>query len=96
MSSNVKAEGTTTRLLQAAQAAVKGNVAEYKRVLNLIKTSHAVAIHEAMGSSDASAQLQDEISDDLDSLRKFLDAIEVRRRIRLCLRGFDMKPVSTL
>lgn len=51
MSSTIKSEGTTTRLIQAAQHAVKGQVAEYKRLLNLILTSHLVAIHEAMGAS---------------------------------------------
>jgi aspartokinase len=53
MSSTIKSEGTTTRLIQAAQHAVKGQVAEYRRLLNLILTSHLVAIHEAMGATEA-------------------------------------------
>jgi aspartate kinase len=113
MSSTIKSEGTTTRLIQAAQHAVKGQVAEYRRLLNLILTSHLVAIHEAMGASEvrggqvwawarngkimqdgslpcgytvhfyvlsglqASSQLQESITEDIDSVRRFLDAIEV-------------------
>jgi aspartokinase len=88
-------------------------VAEYRRLLNLILTSHLVAIHEAMGASEvrgeqvwvwarngkimqdgslpcfytiylyvpsgpqASSQLQESITEDIDSVRRFLDAIEV-------------------
>eukprot|EP00123_Amoebidium_parasiticum_P022786 comp9499_c0_seq1/m.4535 comp9499_c0_seq1/g.4535 ORF comp9499_c0_seq1/g.4535 comp9499_c0_seq1/m.4535 type:complete len:489 (-) comp9499_c0_seq1:619-2085(-) len=77
MSSHVKSEGTTSRLIAAAEFAVAKQEKEYRRMLNLIKTSHIVAIHEAMGESTESSHLQDSISEDVDQLRTFLDAVMV-------------------
>ncbi|KNC72411.1 hypothetical protein SARC_15032, partial [Sphaeroforma arctica JP610] len=75
LSAQIKTEGTTTRLLTAAQRAVEGDKYGCRMLLNAIKTTHLVAVHEAMGDCPDSSVVQNDISEDLDKLTNFMDAI---------------------
>eukprot|EP01134_Creolimax_fragrantissima_P003833 CFRG3833T1 len=77
LSAQVKTEGTTTRLLNAAQKAVDGDRNECRMLLNAVKTTHLIAVHEAMGDCANSMKIQNEISEDLDKLNSFMEAIMV-------------------
>eukprot|EP00127_Corallochytrium_limacisporum_P000509 Clim_evm11s15 gene=Clim_evmTU11s15 len=75
MSSYVKKEGTTSRLIAAANAAIKQDEDTMSNMLHLLQASHIVAIHEALGTTQESLTLQKDVSDLIDRLRQFLNAI---------------------
>eukprot|EP01135_Chromosphaera_perkinsii_P009026 Nk52_evm44s1569 gene=Nk52_evmTU44s1569 len=77
MSGYVKSEGTTTRLIHAAMAAVKEDSKEVNKILSLLKSAHLVAIHEALADSEEAVMLQLRVNEELDHLKGFLEAIAV-------------------
>ncbi|KJE90882.1 aspartokinase [Capsaspora owczarzaki ATCC 30864] len=81
MSSYVKLEGTTSRLMEAATCAVQGDLRQCIKVLNKVKSTHLVAIHEALGESSMAQTMQEVVNEELDQLKSFLEAISVIHEI---------------
>ena len=79
MSSYTKAEGTTSRLLEAGQQALLGG--PFFRILDLVEQTHLEALEQAIPDSDIRAEIQEGIQQELRSLKSFLEAINVIREI---------------
>ncbi|MDT8448089.1 MAG: aspartate kinase [bacterium] len=75
MSSHVKAEGTTSRLLEASQAAIDGGA--YYKIIDLIEARHLEAIEGAIKSREIRAEVVDDVEGQFHRLKSFLDAINV-------------------
>jgi aspartate kinase len=74
MSSYVKAEGTTSKLIEAAEAAVSQG--SYSRIVDYLEEYHVSTVQEIM-SGEIQEQIVEEIKAELKSLKSFLDAISV-------------------
>ena len=74
MSSYVKSEGTTSRLIEAADAALKGK--DYSKIIDMIEKHHVDAIKKLIKGKNRK-KVADEIDAELDSLKSFLAAINV-------------------
>lgn len=74
MSSYVKAEGTTSRLIEAAEAALAGR--DYSAVIDLIEEHHVDAVKKLIKGKNRK-KVAAEIDAELDSLKSFLGAISV-------------------
>ncbi len=74
MSTYVKAEGTTSRLIEAADAALKGK--DYSKVIDMIEQHHVDAVKKLIKGKNRK-KVADEIDAELDSLKSFLGAINV-------------------
>jgi aspartate kinase len=79
MSSYNKAEGTTSRLLEAGQQALRGG--PYYRPLDLIEDSHTEALSAAIRNPEIQEQVREYVRRELRSLKSFLEAIHVIREI---------------
>eukprot|EP00128_Syssomonas_multiformis_P014577 Colp12_sorted_trinity150504_noHs@9472 len=77
MSSYVKAEGTTTRLINAATAAVNQQTKEFEEIIATLRKSHLEAVVEALGEGEQTEALKKEIERDLEELKSFLHAIQI-------------------
>jgi len=75
MSGRVKKEGTTSRLLEAADEALKNG--SYYRVVDLLEEHHLTVVKDAVSDRKIQAQLKEEINAELQQLKSFLDAIQV-------------------
>jgi len=74
MSSYVKAEGTTSRLLEAAAAAVSKG--DFFRIVDHLEEHHIAAVRELMKGKYLE-QITEEVKEELKSLKSFLEAISV-------------------
>ena len=74
MSSYVKSEGTTSKLIEAADAALSGG--DYFRIVDYLEEHHTAAIREMMDGR-IREEITDQIKEELHSLKSFLDAIRV-------------------
>lgn len=74
MSSYVKSEGTTSKLIEAADAALSGG--DYFRIVDYLEEHHTTAIREMMDGR-IREEITDQIKEELHSLKSFLDAIRV-------------------
>lgn len=75
MSDSAKNAGTTSRLMEAAKAAIaKGT---YYKIIDLIEVHHLKVIDEIIKDLRIRVQLEDEIREELQRLKSFLDAIQV-------------------
>lgn len=75
MSSYIKAEGTTNRLLEAADAAL--NKGTYFKIIDQLEESHLTAIEEAITSPKIKEAVKEEVKLELKHLKSFLEAIQV-------------------
>lgn len=75
MSSHVKAEGTTSRLLEAASAALGSG--PYYRIIDQIEERHMEAIDQAIQSKEIKSEVKDDVVLQFHKLKSFLDAISV-------------------
>jgi len=78
MSSYIKAEGTTSRLIEAADAAV--NKGSYFRIIDHIEDHHIATIKNLM-QGEIQEQVIEQIDTELKSLKSFLEAISVIEEI---------------
>lgn len=74
MSSYVKSEGTTSRLLEAADAAV--NKGDFFRIIDHLEEHHVSTVKELMNGK-IREQIIDEVKVELHTLKSFLEAISV-------------------
>ena len=74
MSSYVKSEGTTSRLIEAADAALKGK--DYSKIIDMIEKHHVDAVKKLIKGKNRK-KVADEIDAELDSLKSFLGAINI-------------------
>ena len=79
MSSYTKAEGTTSRLLEAGRQALEGG--PFFRILDLVERTHLEALEAAVEDPDIQAEVQESVHQELRSLKSFLEAIHVIREI---------------
>ncbi|HJM06723.1 MAG TPA: aspartate kinase, partial [SAR324 cluster bacterium] len=79
MSSYTKAEGTTSRLLEAGNLAINGG--PFFRVLDLVEQSHFKALEEAISDTVIMEEVKEYIHEELRSLKAFLEAIHVIHEI---------------
>lgn len=75
MSGRTKKEGTTSRLLEASEEALKNG--SYYRILDLLEEHHQSVIKEAITDRTIQEQLREETNSELHQLKSFLDAIQV-------------------
>lgn len=75
MSGRVKAEGTTSRLVEAAEEALKGG--SYYRVIDLLEEHHLDVVRDAIKGEKTRSLVESEIKAELKQLKSFLDAIQV-------------------
>ena len=75
MSSYTKAEGTTSRLLEAGDLAISGG--PFFRVLDLVEQSHFKALEDAISDPVIMEEVKEYIHEELRSLKAFLEAIHV-------------------
>jgi aspartate kinase len=75
MSSYIKAEGTTNRLLEAADAAL--NKGAYFKIIDQLEESHLTTIEEAITSPKIKEAVKEEVKLELKHLKSFLEAIQV-------------------
>ena len=79
MSSYNKAEGTTSRLLEAGNLALSGG--PFYRMIDLVEESHNEAFSKAVCNPEIQEQLREFVHRELRSLKSFLEAIHVIREI---------------
>ena len=79
MSSYTKAEGTTSRLLEAGDLAISGG--PFFRVLDLVEQSHFKALEDAISDPVIMEEVKEYIHEELRSLKAFLKAIHVINEI---------------
>ena len=79
MSSYTKAEGTTSRLLEAGDLAISGG--PFFRVLDLVEQSHFKALEDSISDPVLMEEVKEYIHEALRSLKAFLEAILVIREI---------------
>lgn len=75
MSDSGKKEGTTSRLMNAAHEAINGG--SYYKIIDQIETHHLDIVNEIINDLRIRIQLEDEIREELQKLKSFLDAIQV-------------------
>lgn len=79
MSSYIKAEGTTSRLLQAADNAIQQT--DYQSILDKLRIFHLETASECIANQDVLADTEIFINDIFDKLSQFLDALTVIREL---------------
>ena len=75
MSSAIKKEGTTSRLIEAASEALKGGA--YYKIIDLLAEHHINTAREAITDERICAAVEEDINRELKKLKSFLDAIGV-------------------
>ena len=75
MSDSGKQEGTTSRLLKAADEAIAGG--SYYRIVDLIEIHHLEVVNKVIKDLRIRIELEEWIRDELQKLKSFLDAIHV-------------------
>ncbi|KAJ3126427.1 Aspartokinase [Nowakowskiella sp. JEL0407] len=80
MSSAVKKEGTTSRLLEAADEVLVPQSTKYLNIIDAIESAHITAIRESV-TSEGSEKIRDDAENDIKAecakLRSFLSAAEI-------------------
>ena len=83
MSSNKKSEGTTSRLLLAADEVLKPNSDRHLRIVERLEQDHYAAAKAALVHSPTiQHQLLDGLGQEFSRLKHFLQAAEVTYRMR--------------
>ncbi|KAI9105425.1 Aspartate/glutamate/uridylate kinase [Phlyctochytrium arcticum] len=77
MSSQVKSEGTTSRLLEAAKEVLKPQSQRYLDIVNLIEESHLQALREAIPDGATRGSAETDVKAECAKLRSFMAAAEV-------------------
>ena len=77
MSGKTKREGTTSRLLEAADEVLKGNPTGYKAIVQLIKDHHVCAAQDALKNTELLEATVRDIEAECTRLSSFLEAAEV-------------------
>lgn len=75
MSSGVKAEGTTSNLLKAADEAIKKG--SYYKILDILEDYHLGVVNETVGDEAIREDIAVQVRAELHKLKSFLDAIQV-------------------
>ena len=75
LSSGRKKDGTTSRLLEAAEEAIKDG--PYYKIIDRIQETHLEIVKEAIEVRNLREELEEEIESELRKLKLFLDAIQV-------------------
>ena len=75
LSSGRKKDGTTSRLLEAAEEAIKDG--PYYKIIDRIQETHLKIVKEAIEVRNLREELEEEIESELRKLKLFLDAIQV-------------------
>ncbi|KAJ2631065.1 Aspartokinase [Coemansia sp. RSA 1290] len=76
-STDVKAKGTTTRLVKASEAVLGENSDDYQQIVRDILNDHLEAIQENISKPDIKEQLSQSLTDICRRLKVFLEAAEV-------------------
>ncbi len=79
LSSYTKSEGTTSRLLEAGNAAIERK--DYSQKLELIEETHFEIIENTIQSKELRQKIEKEIHQELEHLKSFLEAIQVIQEI---------------
>ncbi|OGH01042.1 MAG: hypothetical protein A2600_01270 [Candidatus Lambdaproteobacteria bacterium RIFOXYD1_FULL_56_27] len=79
MSSQVKAEGTTTRLMEAAKAAIEGG--PYYKIIDQIAERHNETLEQAIKDRTLQERTKADVGSMFKKLKSFLDAIGVIEEI---------------
>ena len=79
LSNSTKTEGTTSRLLEAGKQAVNGG--SFSRILDQVKKTHLEALHSSIDDPAIMDEVGEFIHQELQSLKSFLEAIDVIREI---------------
>ncbi|KAJ3408490.1 Aspartokinase [Chytridiales sp. JEL 0842] len=77
MSSYVKAEGTTSRLLEAADDILLPNSTRYLDIVNIIEESHLKAVDEAILNDDIRSKARRDVQAECQKLKSFMSAAEI-------------------
>jgi aspartate kinase len=77
MSGKTKREGTTSRLLEAADEVLKGNTAAHQEILRLVRDHHVNVAREAISNEEILSVTVTDIEVECDRLGSFLEAAEV-------------------
>ncbi|KAJ2159452.1 Aspartokinase [Coemansia sp. RSA 552] len=75
-STNIKSQGTTTRLVKAAEAVLEGATDVYKQTVQDILDDHLKAIQENIASTEIQEALSKSLTDGCRRLKVFLEAAE--------------------
>ncbi|MCP4756248.1 MAG: aspartate kinase [Proteobacteria bacterium] len=75
MSSGGKKEGTTSKLMEAADEAIRNG--SYYKIIDLLGDHHLEIVEKAIKDRTIREELKEEISNELHKLKSFLDAIQV-------------------
>ncbi|KAK9464926.1 Aspartate/glutamate/uridylate kinase [Lipomyces arxii] len=76
-STDTKAEGTTNRLLKAAEHALKKGSNKHVEVVNLIRNDHVDVARKLIKSDEILANLESCINEECDLLTRFLSAAQI-------------------
>ena len=79
MSSHIKAEGTTSMLMEAAIAAKAGGA--YYKIIDEIEERHLISVENAIKDPVIKAGVTEDVNKKLKKLKSFLDAIQVIEEI---------------
>ncbi|TPX67729.1 aspartate kinase [Spizellomyces sp. 'palustris'] len=77
MSSHKKAEGTTSRLLEAAKEVLKPNSQRYLDIVTIIEEGHLKTIENAVAEGPARTEAERDVKAECSRLRSFMAAAEV-------------------
>lgn len=75
ISGSGKKDGTTNKLMEAAQEAIKKG--SYYRIIDLLEEQHLELIKNAVDERNIQVELEEEIQEEFHKLKSFLDAIQV-------------------
>lgn len=79
MSSHTKAEGTTSRLIQAGELALAGK--DFSACLDAIEQTHRVQLQSVLQHPEILQKIEKQIHTELQGLRSFLTAIQIIKEI---------------
>eukprot|EP00808_Paulinella_micropora_P015020 g37593.t1 len=76
LSSHKKEEGTTTRLLKAADMAIHPNTGDFQKLVDQIADTHYSIIYTSLSSS-LRDEIRQQVSEEIDRLNAFLESLSV-------------------
>ena len=79
MSSYIKTEGTTSRLLEAAEASIKGGA--YFKIIDLLAENHFSVVEKTITDRSIREKIEEQLENEFKVLKSFLDAIQVIQEI---------------
>ncbi|KAK9459281.1 Aspartate/glutamate/uridylate kinase [Lipomyces oligophaga] len=80
-STDTKAEGTTNRLLKAAECALKQSSTKYIEIVNTIREDHLAVAKSLLSHAEILTDLEKKINAECDQLSKFLSAAQIIEEI---------------